>query len=103
MAKIAKTVKLLTMPTTMNISLSDELKSFVDERVKSRGYSTHSEYVRDLVRRDEQEAAWRWVEPIMDAWKASTERPKAYTAGTWGPAASSALLGRDGLAWHEEI
>lgn len=56
MAKIAKAVKLLAMPTTMNISLSDELKSFVDERVKSRGYSTHSEYVRDLVRRDEQEA-----------------------------------------------
>jgi glucose-6-phosphate 1-dehydrogenase len=56
-----------------------------------------------FVRRDEQEAAWRWVEPIMDAWKACTERPKAYTAGTWGPAASSALLGRDGLAWHEEI
>lgn len=46
----------MAMPTTMNISLSDDLKSFVDERVKSRGYSTHSEYVRDLVRRDEQEA-----------------------------------------------
>lgn len=56
-----------------------------------------------FVRRDEQEAAWRWVEPIMDAWRTSGERPKPYTAGTWGPAASSALLGRDGLAWHEEI
>lgn len=43
--------------TTMNISLNDELKAFVDERVKSRGYSSHSEYVRDLVRRDEQAAA----------------------------------------------
>ncbi|MBS1155975.1 MAG: glucose-6-phosphate dehydrogenase, partial [Proteobacteria bacterium] len=28
--------------------------------------------------------------------------PKPYTAGTWGPAASSALLSRDGLCWHEE-
>ena len=33
------------------------MKSFVDERVKSRGYSSHSEYLRDLVRKDEIEAA----------------------------------------------
>ena len=39
---------------TMNISLTDDLKAFVDSRVKSRGYSSSSEYVRDLVRRDEE-------------------------------------------------
>ena len=55
-----------------------------------------------FVRRDEQEAAWHWVEPILAAWQAGNERPKTYTAGTWGPAASSALLSRDGLTWHEE-
>jgi antitoxin ParD1/3/4 len=42
---------------TMNISLNEELKTFVDERVKKRGYSSYSEYVRDLVRKDEAEAA----------------------------------------------
>ena len=42
---------------TMNISLPDTLKVFVDQRVADRGYSSHSEYVRDLVRRDELEAA----------------------------------------------
>jgi len=56
-----------------------------------------------FVRRDEQEAAWRWVEPILAGWHAAADRPKPYTAGTWGPAASSALLSRDGLSWHEEI
>jgi len=46
------------MPTiTMNISLPDTLKAFVDQRVAVRGYGSHSEYVRDLVRRDELEAA----------------------------------------------
>ncbi|WP_373976232.1 glucose-6-phosphate dehydrogenase [Chitinibacter sp. SCUT-21] len=55
-----------------------------------------------FVRRDEQRAAWRWVEPIIDSWENSSEGPKTYTAGTWGPAASSALLSRDGLCWHEE-
>ena len=56
-----------------------------------------------FVRRDEQEAAWKWVEPIMSGWRQSVDPPKAYTAGTWGPAASTALLGREGLNWHEEL
>jgi len=38
--------------TTMNISLPDSLKGFVDEQVASRGYGTSSEYVRELIRRD---------------------------------------------------
>lgn len=46
-----------SMITTMNISLPESLKAFVDSRVKSRGYGSHSEYLRDLVRRDELEAA----------------------------------------------
>ena len=37
---------------TMNISLPDSLKSFVDEQVASRGYGTSSEYVRALIRRE---------------------------------------------------
>jgi antitoxin ParD1/3/4 len=39
--------------TTMNISLPETLKSFVDEQVASRGYGTSSEYVRELIRRDQ--------------------------------------------------
>ena len=38
--------------TTMNISLPDSLKSFVDEQVAQRGYGTSSEYVRELIRKD---------------------------------------------------
>jgi antitoxin ParD1/3/4 len=39
--------------STMNISLPDSLKSFVDEQVRSRGYGTSSEYVRELIRKDQ--------------------------------------------------
>ena len=39
--------------TTMNISLPDELKQFVDEQVANRGFGTSSEYVRDLLRREQ--------------------------------------------------
>jgi antitoxin ParD1/3/4 len=37
----------------MNISLPDSLKSFVDEQVENRGYGTSSEYVRELIRKDQ--------------------------------------------------
>ena len=55
-----------------------------------------------FVRSDEQEQAWRWVEPILNAWAADTTGPRPYAAGTWGPAAASALVARDGFAWSEE-
>lgn len=55
-----------------------------------------------FVRRDEQEAAWNWVEPILHMWEKSLLPPKPYPAGTWGPASSSTLLSRAGFAWHEE-
>lgn len=40
--------------STMNISLPEALKSFVDEQVSSRGFGTGSEYVRELIRRDQE-------------------------------------------------
>ena len=39
--------------TTMNVSLPETLKSFVDEQVSARSYSSSSEYVRELIRKDE--------------------------------------------------
>jgi antitoxin ParD1/3/4 len=40
--------------STMNISLPDSLRAFVDEQVAQRGYGTSSEYVRELIRRDQE-------------------------------------------------
>jgi glucose-6-phosphate 1-dehydrogenase len=55
-----------------------------------------------FVRSDEQEQAWRWVEPVLHAWEQDPTGPRGYVAGSWGPAASSALVARDGCAWSEE-
>jgi glucose-6-phosphate 1-dehydrogenase len=55
-----------------------------------------------FMRRDELEAAWTWIDPIIAAWRDSGAAPKPYAAGSWGPAAASALIAGDGLAWHEE-
>jgi glucose-6-phosphate 1-dehydrogenase len=56
-----------------------------------------------FMRRDEVEAAWRWIDPIRDAWAQLNEPPRPYFAGTWGPAAAIALVERDGRTWNEEI
>jgi glucose-6-phosphate 1-dehydrogenase len=54
-----------------------------------------------FMRRDEVEAAWRWVDPILKAWEETDQQVQQYTAGTWGPSASIALIERDGRTWHE--
>jgi antitoxin ParD1/3/4 len=44
---------------TMNISLPDGMKAFVDEQVSARGYGTSSEYIRDLIRKEQDRQALR--------------------------------------------
>jgi glucose-6-phosphate 1-dehydrogenase len=56
-----------------------------------------------FMRGDELEAAWEWVEPILNNWESDDSYPLPYASGTWGPAAASALIGRDGLQWREEV
>jgi antitoxin ParD1/3/4 len=43
--------------TTMNVSLPDEMKAFVEEQVQRGGYSTASEYLRELIRDAQKQAA----------------------------------------------
>jgi antitoxin ParD1/3/4 len=62
---------------TMNISLTDDLKAFVDARVKSRGYSSSSEYVRDLLRRDEERANEERFKALIE------EGIQSESAGDW--------------------
>ena len=56
--KFAKVGTLLGV-VTMNVSLPDDLKSFVESQVTAEGYGTSSEYVRELIRRDRQRSHLR--------------------------------------------
>mgnify|MGYP003579283545 CR=1 FL=1 len=51
-----------------------------------------------FARRDEVEAAWTLVTPILEAWAAGGQ-PEEYPAGSWGPEGADRLLG-EGRAWH---
>lgn len=63
--------------STMNISLPDALKSFVDEQVSQRGYGTSSEYVRELIRRDQDRQQLR---NLLLAGAASAPAAPAHTS-----------------------
>lgn len=60
MPKFAIGLSVINM-STMNISLPESLKAFVDEQVTQRGYGTSSEYVRELIRRDQDHTRLRQV------------------------------------------
>ena len=47
--------------STMNISLPDSLKAFIDEQLEARGFGTTSEYVRELIRKDRDRQRLRAV------------------------------------------
>ena len=53
-----------------------------------------------FARRDEVEAAWALVDPILRAWAAAGE-PEPYPAGSWGPAGADAMLEAEGRRWHQ--
>jgi len=59
--------------TTMNISLPESLKDFVDEQVSQRGFGTSSEYVRELIRRDQDRLQLR--ELLLAGARSSLTKP----------------------------
>jgi antitoxin ParD1/3/4 len=64
--------------STMNVSLPEGLKDFVDEQVTVRGYGTSSEYVRDLIRRDQERQHLRGLLLEGAASAPHTRADKAY-------------------------
>ena len=51
--------------TTMNISLPDAMRAFIEQKVTAGGYSTASEYIRELVRADQKRAAQERLEALL--------------------------------------
>ncbi len=91
------------MPVNLGLDLNDSHKP--------RHMDAYERLLMDVVkgnltlfmRRDELDAAWRWIDPIRASWAQYEEPLKTYTAGSWGPSASSALISRQGLAWSDEL
>ena len=94
--------EMVLKPVHLNLDFS--------EQFKTRPMDAYERLLMDVVRGkltlfmrgDELESAWRWIQPILDTWENGGEAPRPYTAGSWGPAAASALVARDNTIWPEE-
>ena len=77
---------------TMNVALPETLKEFVQSRVAQGGYSSVSEYMRELIRADQKQQAWAVLE--VEVLKGLNSGPaEPMTAADW-----SALRARIGAA-----
>ena len=54
-----------------------------------------------FTRSDELEAAWRFVQPVLDHWESDKHQPEFYQVDTWGPQAADKLLSKSGREWRE--
>jgi antitoxin ParD1/3/4 len=66
---------------TMNISLPDPLKLYVEQQVNTGGYSSASEYVRELVRADQKRKAKEYLEGVL--LEALKTKPEKVTSAWW--------------------
>jgi glucose-6-phosphate 1-dehydrogenase len=89
-------------PASLNLSFAETFKSRLPEAYERLLMDVVRGNPTLFMRRDEVEAAWEWLEPILAAWAGSGEPVKRYAAGTAGPTAAIALIERDGRTWHEE-
>ena len=81
-----------------------------NQAFKKRQMIAYERLLSDIIRgnqtlfnhRDEVAAAWNWIDPIIAGWEKYDVASQLYSAGTWGPAAASALIARDDCGWAEE-
>lgn len=52
--------------TTMSFALPDALRTYIDQRVRSGQYGNTSEYLRELIRRDQEEQAKRRLRELIE-------------------------------------
>ena len=89
-------------PLSLDLSLDDAFRwkrrRIAYERLLLEALHNNSTL---FVRRDESEAAWAWIDGIMDGWARQGMKPSPYPAGTWGPAGAIALAERNGHSWRD--
>jgi antitoxin ParD1/3/4 len=68
--------------SSMNISLPDDMRQWVDDQIKADGFGTASEYVRPLIREAQKRKAREWLDQKLIRALDSGE-PAALTPSDW--------------------
>lgn len=89
---LRKTFIDIEFPTAFHIRYPDAYEGLLMDVVKGDPVL--------FIRRDEVEASWQWIEPILKAWEENQVPLSYYPAGSWGPKEADALLHRQQHHWH---
>lgn len=87
--------------TPLNLSFSDVFRSRSPEAYERLILDSVRGNTTLFMRRDELEAAWEWVEPIMEGWIDSQHYLDLYPAGTMGTSSATAMIAKDNRTWHD--
>lgn len=88
-------------PMNLSLNPANHKQTRVPEAYERLLFDALSGNATLFLRDDELLEAWRWVDPVLTSWNESEQRPEPYTSGSWGPAAATLLLARDGRLWDE--
>lgn len=100
MAKDLTRNELSLMPVTLNLNLNENGKLFRSDAYRRLLLDVVNNNHALFLHRDEVDAAWQWIDPIIAAWQASQRRPHLYRAGSWGPEEADQLIAQYGRAWY---
>lgn len=86
-------------PVVLNLNLQDAYKDYLSDAYKRLMLDAAAGNASLFIHRAEVDAAWAWIDPIIEAWQRPENKPHGYMAGTWGPIAASQMLASDGRHW----
>lgn len=86
-------------PVILNLNFAETYKDFHSDAYKRLMLDAAANDPSLFIHRAEVDAAWAWIDPIIEAWQRPENKPLGYMAGSWGPIASAQLLASDGRNW----
>ena len=99
MTKNLQKLDMELQPVTLNLNFSDAYQQFHSDAYKRLIMDATIGNASLFIHREEVNAAWAWVDPIIDRWQHRDTQPDLYRAGSWGPRSAAELLADDGRAW----
>ncbi|HSC66904.1 MAG TPA: glucose-6-phosphate dehydrogenase [Cellvibrio sp.] len=86
-------------PVVLNLNFADTYKDFYSDAYKRLMLDAAANDPSLFIHRAEVDAAWAWIDPIIEAWQRPENKPHGYMAGSWGPQASAQLMASDRRRW----
>ncbi len=86
-------------PLSLNLNFADTYKDFYSDAYKRLMLDAAAGDASLFIHRAEVDAAWAWIDPIIEAWQRPENKPHGYVAGSWGPQASQQLMASDRRRW----